>query len=227
MAATPADGQGPLAFVDDLERPVLDSGDRHHLSRVLRLRSGDPLNVSDGAGRWRPCRFGDELEPTGPVEVVDRPAPPITVAFAVIKGAKPEWAVQKLTELGVDHIRPFTATRSVVRWDERRAESNLVRMTRVAREAAMQCRRVWLPEVSPLGTFSAVAALPGAALAERGGAAPTLARPCLLVGPEGGWGPEERAAGLPSVSLGPEVLRAETAVLAAAVLLAAERHGLR
>jgi 16S rRNA (uracil1498-N3)-methyltransferase len=227
LAVTPADGPGPLAFVDDLDRPVLDAGDRHHLARVLRLRSGDPLNVSDGAGRWRPCRFGDDLEPTGPVEVLERPAPPITIAFAVMKGARPEWVVQKLTELGVDHIRPFTAARSVVRWDGRRAEANLDRMARVAREAAMQCRRVWLPEVSTLATFDEVAALPGASLADRGGEAPALAHPCILVGPEGGWDPAERSVPLPSVALGPEVLRAETAVLAAAVLLAAERHGLR
>jgi 16S rRNA (uracil1498-N3)-methyltransferase len=227
VAVTPADAQAPLAFVDDLDRPELDAGDRHHLARVLRLRTGDPLNVSDGAGGWRPCRFGDELEPTGPVEVLERPAPPITIAFAVMKGGRPEWAVQKLTELGVDHIRPFTAARSVVRWDDRRAEANLVRMTRVAREAAMQCRRVWLPEISPLATFADVAALPGAGLADRGGAAPTLAHPCILVGPEGGWDPAERAVPLPVVSLGPQVLRAETAALAAAVLLAADRHGLR
>jgi 16S rRNA (uracil1498-N3)-methyltransferase len=227
VAVTPADGHGPLAFVDDLDRPVLDAGDRHHLARVLRLRTGDPLNVSDGAGRWRSCRFGDDLEPTGPVEVLERPAPPITVAFAVMKGARPEWAVQKLTELGIDHIRPFTAARSVVRWDDRRAETNLDRMTRVAREAAMQCRRVWLPRVAPLSTFGEVAELPGACLADRGGMAPTLAHPCILVGPEGGWDPSERSVPLPAVSLGPEVLRAETAVVAAAVLLAADRHGLR
>lgn len=227
MAVTPADGPGPLAFVDDLDRPVLDAGDRHHLARVLRLRTGDPLNVSDGAGRWRPCRFGDDLEPTGPAEMLERPAPPITVAFAVMKGARPEWAVQKLTELGVDHIRPFTAARSVVRWDDRRVETNLARMTRVAREAAMQCRRVWLPAIAPLATFPEVAALPGACLADRGGGAPTLARPCILVGPEGGWDPAERSVPLPAVALGPEVLRAETAVVAAAVLLAADRHGLR
>jgi 16S rRNA (uracil1498-N3)-methyltransferase len=227
VAVTPADGQGPLAFVEDVDRPVLDAGDRHHLARVLRLRPGDPLNVSDGAGRWRPCWFGDEVEATGPVIGVERPAPPITVAFAVVKGAKPEWTVQKLTELGVDHIRPFTAARSVVRWDDRRADANLVRLTKVAREAAMQCRRVWLPEISPLTTFDEVAALPGACLADRGGGVPTLAHPCIIVGPEGGWDPHERAVAIPSVSLGPEVLRAETAALAAAVLLAAARYALR
>jgi 16S rRNA (uracil1498-N3)-methyltransferase len=223
----PPSGPGPLAFVDDVDRPALSSDDRHHLARVLRLRAGDALAVSDGAGRWRPCRFGDALEPTGPVVSVPRSDPPITIAFAVMKGARPEWAVQKLTELGIDHIRPFTAARSVVRWDEGRAEANLIRMRRVAREAAMQCRRVWLPEIAPLSTFAEVVKIEGACLADRGGEPLDLARPCVLVGPEGGWSPDERQVELPRVSLGPHVLRAETAVFTAAVLLAVDRHGLR
>ena len=62
---------GPVrahAFVADLAAPVLDAGDRHHLERVLRLRSGDLLTVSDGAGRRLACRFGPALEPVGEVE---------------------------------------------------------------------------------------------------------------------------------------------------------------
>lgn len=226
MADRPG-GPGPLAFVDDVEHPALSADDHHHLGRVLRLRTGDALDVSDGAGRWRACRFGDDLDPVGPVESVERPRPPLTIAFAVMKGSRPEWVVQKLTELGVDHIRPFVAARSVVRWDDRRAEANLLRMRRVAREAAMQCRRVWLPEIARLATFADVAALPDACLADRDGTAPDIARPCVLVGPEGGWAAAEREVGLSTVSLGPHVLRAETAVVAAAVLLAADRHGLR
>jgi 16S rRNA (uracil1498-N3)-methyltransferase len=87
----------------------------------------------------------------------------------------------------------------------------------------MQCRRAWLPTVVGLATFAAVTARPGAAIADAGGAAPTLDRPTILVGPEGGWTDEERACGLPSVGLGPHVLRAETAAMAAAGLLSALR----
>jgi RsmE family RNA methyltransferase len=90
----------------------------------------------------------------------------------------------------------------------------------------MQSRRAWLPEVSDPASFEEVAGLTGAALAEAGGGPPTLDRPTVLVGPEGGWTDEEQACGLPSVALGPEVYRAETAAIAAGVLLAALRSRL-
>ena len=79
--------------------------------------------------------------------------------------------------------------------------------------------------VEPVTGFAEVAARPGAAMADRGGAPPSLARPLLLVGPEGGWDDGERAAGLPAVSLSPGVLRAETAAIVAGALLVALRAG--
>lgn len=219
---------GPWVFVEDVDRPTLSPADRHHLERVRRVRTGDPVVVSDGTGRWREGTLGDagNVDIGGDVQVDDRPSPAITVAFALTKGERPELAVQKLTELGVDVIVPFTAARSVVRWDAQRADGNVERLRRVAREAAMQCRRSWLPEVTPLGTFATVRALPHAALADAGGAPPSLERPTVLVGPEGGWDDDESACGLPSVSLGAHVLRAETAAMAAAALLGALRANL-
>ncbi|MCU1496983.1 MAG: rsmE [Acidimicrobiales bacterium] len=222
----PSDG-GPLVFVADLDRPVLDDADLHHLSRALRLRGGDPLVVSDGAGGWRPARFaGAHPEPTDQRQVAPRSAPAVEVAFALVKGTKPELAVQKLTELGVDRIRPFVAARSVVRWDAARSEHALARLRRVGREAAMQSRRAWLPEIDPVTTFAEVAADPRACRADRGGPPPTLDRPLILTGPEGGWDPTEQAADLPVVALGEGVLRAETAAITAGVLLTSLRAGL-
>jgi 16S rRNA (uracil1498-N3)-methyltransferase len=214
------------AFVADLQRPELDPDDRHHLERVLRLHPGDELTVSDGAGGWRACRFGPTLEPVGDVARDPRPSPPLTVAFALVKGERPEWAVQKLTELGVDRIVAFAAARSVVRWEPARAAHQAERMRRVAREASMQCRRTWLPEVEDVTVFDEVAARPGAVLADREGAPPSIPRGPVLVGPEGGWSPEEAGAGLPLMALGTHVLRAETAAVAAAALLGALRAGL-
>ena len=215
------------AFVADLERPALDDGDRHHLERVLRLRAGDELTVSDGRGGWRLCRFGPDLEIAGPVDRESAPAPRLTVAFAVTKGARPEWTVQKLTELGVDEIVPFVAGRSVVKWDDARAPRHTERLRRVAREAAMQSRRTWLPQVPELATFATVAARSGAVLLDGDATAPpSLDHGVLLIGPEGGWDEEERASGLPSVRLGPRVLRAETAAVAAAALWCALRAGI-
>ena len=216
-------------FVDDLDAPALGPGDRHHLERVLRLRPGDEVSASDGAGGWRLCTLASGhsgLEAAGEVVRHQRPSPPVTVGFALTKGDKPEWAVQKLTEVGVDRIVPVAAARSVVRWTPERAAVQVERLRRVAREAAMQSRRTWLPDVDGLTAFRAAASLPGAALAAVGGRPPTLASPVVLVGPEGGWADEELAAGLPRVALGPHVLRAETAAVLAGGLLCALRSGI-
>lgn len=213
------------AFVADLGAPVLDDDDRHHLERVLRLRAGDLVTVADGAGSWRPCRFGPDLVPDGPVVAEPPPDPLVTVAFAVVKGARPEWAVQKLTELGVDRLVPIRCARSVVRWEGARGERHLERLRRVAREAAVQSRRARLPEVEAMCTFAEVAARPGALLAEPGGRPLAVGDALVVVGPEGGWDPEELVAGPPTVGLGPTVLRAETAAVAAGVLLTALRPG--
>ena len=214
------------AFVADLDYPVLEDEDRHHLERVLRLRPGDELTVADGRGSWRLCRFAPVLEPASEIEFRPAPQPRLTVGFAIVKGERPEWAVQKLTELGVDEILPFVAARSVVRWDGERADRSVERLRRVAREAAMQSRRVWLPEVGAVETFESLAARPGVALAEvDGGLPPSLRHTVVLVGPEGGWSDDERAAGLPMVGLGGNVLRTETAAVAAATLWCALRAG--
>jgi 16S rRNA (uracil1498-N3)-methyltransferase len=138
--------------------------------------------------------------------------------------------VQKLTELGIDHLVPFLATRSVVRWEDDRAARHHERLQRVAREASMQSRRCYLPSVAPLTPFAELVARPGMALADRDGRPPTAAISGALIGPEGGWTSEERAAagaaGAPVLDLAEQVLRAETAAFAAAALLAALRRGL-
>jgi 16S rRNA (uracil1498-N3)-methyltransferase len=204
----------------------LSDADAHHLGRVLRLRAGEVVTVSDGAGSWRPGLWsGGGVEPTGEVvsEVGSRLVPSITVAFAPTKGDRPEWVVQKLTELGVDRIVPLQTDRSVVRWEGERAARQVERLRAVAREAAMQSRQVWLPVVEVVGSIGALGAV---ALAESDGAAPSLDQPIVAVGPEGGWSEAERAAGHPTVGLGPTVLRAETAAIVAGALLCALRSGL-
>lgn len=221
------------AFVDDLGAPALAAGDRRHLEKVLRLRPGQAVTVSDGAGAWRLCSWaaGGSLEPDGPVVVEPAPEPAVTVAFALTKGERPEWVVQKLTEVGVDVIVGFRAARSVVRWADDKASGQVERWRRVAREAAMQSRRARLPDVRPVTTFDELVAGNGpagggdATLAAAGGGAPSLSRPVVLVGPEGGWDPAELACGLPTCGLGPTTLRAETATVAAGVILCGLRAG--
>lgn len=220
----PLRGRGPLAFVADLDQPELTPDDRHHFVRVRRLRTGDDLVISDGRGRWRAARWGDRLEPLGDIHEEPQPSPLVTVGFALVKGERPEWIVQKLTEVGVDRILPLRAARSVVRWDERKADANRLRLQRVAREAAMQAHRTRVPTVEAVVDLAAAAANPDVALADFGGGPPTLANPTLLVGPEGGWTDDERA-GRATVSLGSTVLRAETAAVAAGFALCAMRSG--
>lgn len=224
-------------FVADLAAPafVVGEEDRHHLERVLRLRAGETVSASDGAGSWRLCTFvgGGTLEAAGEVEFEPVAGPTIGVGFALTKGDKPEWAVQKLTEVGVDVVVPFVAARSVVRWGEEQSARHAERFRRVAKEAAMQSRRVWLPDVRPVVSFAEavsgdVAGVGEAgrlALAQPGGEPVSLAHSWVFVGPEGGWAPEELALGLPNCSLGSSILRAETATVATGVLLCALRGG--
>ena len=217
-------------FVADLEAPTLGDDDHHHLRRVLRLRPGRVVTVADGAGRWRPCAWTGSraLEPTGEVMRSPDPIPAVTVGFALTKGERPEWVVQKLTEVGVDRIVALGTARSVVRLDAEAVDRRVQRWRRVAKEAAMQSRRARLPVVEgPMALDDVVAPVGrAAALAEPGGDPPSLERPVVLVGPEGGWSPDELGRGLPTVALGATVLRAETAAVAAAVLLCGLRAGL-
>ena len=215
---------GPHVLVDDVDAPEVADDDRHHLQRALRLRSGDPLTVGDGAGRWRPCRFGERIEPVGDVVSMDAPSPALAVGFAVLKGGRSETVVQKLTELGADRIVPFVAERSVVRWDEVKAARLAQRWRRVAREAVMQCRRLWLPKVEPVRAFGDLY-LDGAALAMSEGRTLAAGENFVLVGPEGGWADTELAAVDRHVCLGPHIMRAETAAIAAAAVLGARRGG--
>jgi 16S rRNA (uracil1498-N3)-methyltransferase len=236
---TPATvGASAQVFVVDLDALAMAPDDVHHLAQVLRLRPGEIVVASDGAGRWRACRFvpagaasrspSAVLEPDGPVVRSDRAEPEVTVAFVPVKGERPEWVVQKLTETGVDRIVVLESLRAVVRWDGERGVRALERLRRVAREAAAQSRRAWLPEVvgvMDLGALSARLGPASLAVAQFGGGPPTVAVPAVAVGPEGGWDPSE-TTGQHLVGLGPTVLRAETAAVAAGLLLCALREGL-
>ncbi len=213
-------------FVDNLAVPQLHLDDEHHLLKVLRVREADAVSVSDGLGNWLLASLTRSGELVGQTDVVHEPAPPyaIGVAFAPVKGEKPEVIVQKLTELGVDDIVPLTATRyAVVRWDESRADRQHQRLVKVAREAAMQSRRVWLPRVHVGTTLDAVIA-EGVAFAEPGGAPITAAHRMIAIGPEGGFAPDELERSRERVSLGESILRAETAAIVAGTLMAACRR---
>ncbi len=236
-AAYPATAHVFLDALTDDAR--VDGDDGRHLARVRRVRVGETVTGADGRGTWRPYVV-DAVEPgalvlraTAGARVEPSLVPGLEVAFALTKGAKPETVVQHLTELGVDRIRPVRARRSVVRWDAARAESAVARLRRVAREAAMQCRRARLPEVDVPGELAALSGRPGLVVGDPAGiSAAEVAVPdgpdgswLVLVGPEGGLEPDEIIALGPvaRVGIGPHVLRAETAAVALAAALAVRR----
>jgi 16S rRNA (uracil1498-N3)-methyltransferase len=123
--------------------------------------------------------------------------------------------VQKLTEIGVSEIVFLHCARSVVRWEGDRAGKQLARMRRIAKEAAVQSRRVWLPTLRGPVSFTEVVATPGVVLAEPDGD-PAATGTCVVVGPEGGFSPEELALPVPRVRVSNTVLRVETAAVVAA-----------
>ena len=218
----------PLAFVDDLEMPELLQEDRHHLGKVLRLKYGDLVSVSDGKGSWRECVFKKELEAAGKIFFQEPAELKIGVGFALLKGGRTELVVAKLTEVGADFMAPFMSEHSVAKVEDSKLEKYLDRWKKVAKEAAAQCRRVWLPKIFEPRDFleAAAAAGPGTARCDMEGEPPSLSFPYLWVGPEGGWSESEREAMGDMVCLGPNVLRSETAAIVAGASLAGLRQGL-
>lgn len=211
-----------LVVVDDLDHPELSDDDRRHLERSLRLRVGAGLTVADGDGAWRLARFGPVVEPEGPIRYGPERATELVVGFAPVKGDRSELVIQKLTELGIDVIVPLETERSVVRWDDERAERNRARHRRIAREAAMQSRNPRLPRLEhPHRLDRFLQAWPEAVLADPDGddgPEALVERAAVAIGPEGGFAPSE-LEGRQTVRLPGRILRTETAAITAGVLL--------
>lgn len=211
----------------------------HHAVAVRRLRAGETVVLTDGRGR---SVTGEVLETgkrlftvaVGSVSSDDRPLPSVTVVQALPKGDRGELAVEVLTEVGVDTIVPWAASRSVALWKGERAEKSHAKWAATAREAAKQSRRTWHPEVAPLATTSEVVELvrgSSCAVVLHEEASTPVAELdvggdglLVVVGPEGGLTDEEVAsfvgAGAVAVRLGAEVLRTSTAgVVAVGALL--------
>ena len=209
----------------------------HHATRVLRLGDGAAVIVFDGGGgEWggRLRVAGRELR----VALADYREPQresplrVTLVQALPGGDKMDWVVQKAVELGVAAIRPVQAKRSVMRLSGARMERRVAHWRQVAVAACEQCGRNRLPEIAPVLDLTQYLAMPSAEneirllLAPAGEARlrdlpPPRGPVTLLAGPEGGFDDSEMlaasspAAGFRPLSLGPRVLRTETAGLAA------------
>lgn len=203
----------------DLARIAIDDDVEHHLRRVLRLRDGERVSVTDGAGRWRMSVVvgGAHLALEATSEIVTLPEPDrFTLATAIPKGDRVDWLVQKVTELGADRVLLVHAERSSVRWKPDRAAKQVIRLQRIADEALRQSRRVWRCTVE--GPVDAAEVLGGAAVAEPGGVAISGNEPLIAIGPEGGWTEEELNSAEKWVTIGSNILRTETAAVAATTL---------
>jgi 16S rRNA (uracil1498-N3)-methyltransferase len=219
----------------------LTGDEARHATVVRRIRVGEQVALTDGAGTTvvGAVSATSKSSLTATVaEVVQAPfeSPRLVVVQAIPKGDRGERAVEMLTEVGVDVIVPWAASRSVAVWRGDRAAKSLAKWRSTAREAAKQSRRAWFPSVAEMaGTSDVVDLLRDAALAvvlheagEKPLAAldvPSAGDVVVVVGPEGGISDEELEAfasvGAEPLKLGRSVLRTSTAGVAAAAALLA------
>lgn len=228
---------------------TLGEGDRRHAVRVLRLTVGEHIEVLDGAGTLLACRIVRADRETVEASVLSRERiaqpPAVQLAVALLKGKAMDILVQKATELGVTTIQPLALERCVARVDPREAVEKMAGWQATAVEACKQCRNPWMPRFEPPRTLTSFLSkraaglmmvaslagqprLPGEILRE-------LGRPpgavTIVTGPEGDLtGPELdqlTAAGTVPFTLGPLVLRGETAALAALAIVQHEMRMMR
>lgn len=221
----------PRCFVGvvDLDVPLeLPQSELDKLRKVLRLGEGSLLALLPNDGRLFVARLqGRTALPFEVHEPATESEIKLTLCQALPKGDKIDTIVRCCTEVGVGKIVLFPAERSVVRWDDSKLAQRLTRYQTIAREAAEQCFRTRVPEVSYEPSLKAVLqAFPEAiVLSESESEIKNLPKSKgderqIVVGPEGGWSPEElKLIGERGVTLGPRVLRVDTAAIAAATLM--------
>jgi 16S rRNA (uracil1498-N3)-methyltransferase len=212
-------------FVESLSSPQLAFEDEHHLERSLRLDATDLVSVSDGQGRWATATWSRRrgLELTSQIHT-EPERPSLTIGCAIPKGDRPELVVQKLTELGINRIAFFETSRSVVHWDAERRSRQSERLNRIAREAAMQSRRTFLPRLE-FTAFERLIEQSGMAIAEPDGRDPIdAAITGILIGPEGGFDRDEIDVAVPKVGLSRHILRVETAAIVASTMLVSSHN---
>jgi 16S rRNA (uracil1498-N3)-methyltransferase len=213
----------------------LEDAPAHHLARVLRLREGDALTVFNGrGGEWDAEFIGKRRVRLRSFSDVERESPlRMTLVQGVSSGERMDYTIQKAVELGVAAIQPLLTNRGVVRLEGTRASARLNHWRKIAIAACEQCGRNRIPEVMPLLDFHQYQPQgdgPRLLLSAQGESIREVrieTTATIAAGPEAGFAPEEQAAleraGFVKASLGPRVLRTETAALAALAAISALR----
>jgi 16S rRNA (uracil1498-N3)-methyltransferase len=224
----PADVRGDVV--------ALTGAEAHHAAHVLRVRPGERISVADGTGRVIDAivsRVGSSVDAeVRGVREVQPASPAITLVQGIAKGDKMDAVVQKSVEVGIRRIVPVVCDRTVVRWDHGKRARAAERWREIARAAAKQCRSPWATVVdevrdgvSGAGVSSPVVVLDADATMRLRDALPRQAPESLslVIGPEGGLSPEELAVlhelAAVTATLGPRILRTETAGPVAAALI--------
>jgi 16S rRNA (uracil1498-N3)-methyltransferase len=218
-------------YLPNFQRPTLNAEEAHHATHVLRVKAGDTVNIFDGRGHEAQCRFGDAGKLTILQQSTTLPLPcRITLAQAIPK-KNMDLIVQKATELGVAGIVPLVSERTIVQLDE--DSKKVERWREIALESCKQCGNNWLPEIHVPQKARAFLDAPGTFDLKLIGSLQPDSRPLkhilgtyalshlstvlILIGPEGDFTPAElsaaQSAGCLPLSLGPLVLRADTAAL--------------
>ena len=218
----------PVFHCPDLggDTVLLDGPEGRHAALVKRLRVGESVDLVDGRGTRATGTIAGTTKDTVTVHVGVRaiepaPAPRLTVVQALAKGDRSELAVELMTEVGVDAIVPWAASRCIAKWTDK----SLQRWRSTAHEAAKQSRRAWFPVVEDVASTTEVAALGPLLVLHEQAATPLSSVElsgdvALVVGPEGGISSEElEALGGTAVRLGSTVLRTSTAGAAAAAVI--------
>jgi 16S rRNA (uracil1498-N3)-methyltransferase len=215
----------------------LEDAPAHHLARVLRLREGDALTVFNGSGgEWDAEFLGKRRVRLRSFSDVERESPlRLMLVQGVSSGERMDYTVQKAVELGIAAIQPLITKRGIVKLEGKRAEARVEHWRRVVIAACEQSGRNRIAEIRPLQEFSVFVRdlsdptpkllLSGQGRSIREMTVDTAA--VIAAGPEAGFAPEEQSAleraGFVKASLGPRVLRTETAALAALAALNALR----
>jgi 16S rRNA (uracil1498-N3)-methyltransferase len=227
-------------FVDAVQsgRARITGPDAHHLTRVLRVEPGQKFEISDNHSVYlaEVESARKDLVSFAIQERLEAPEPLVrtTLLAALVRFERFEWIIEKCTELGVEQVIPLETERTE-KGLKKAAEKRSVRWNRIAREASEQSRRARLPEIHDAVALADALAIEAdyRYLLEEATAAPMLSvlpssrragdRVALLLGPEGGWTDRERglitSAGWCAVSLGREILRAETAAIAGLAII--------